>query len=1060
MSEIVLISTPLQEVKKIIHLADIHIRLYKRHTEYREVFERLYQSLRKRDLSDTAIVIAGDIVHSKTDMSPEMVKVVSDFLRTLSDIAPTIIIAGNHDLSISNPNRLDALTPIVENLKHPNLHYFRESGIYQFADVQFGVHSIIGLQEEWPSLSDMSGTKIGLYHGPVHNAKTDSGYTVTNKITLEKFAGFDMVMLGDIHSTQLLQESDSEIPEVLYAGSLIQQNFGEKMTGHGFAVWDVQARKVEEFVEIKNPFGYFTLILNGTDVPTISNMPDNVRLRIIADKSVELSLIKKVQATLRKKYNILECSVNYSSTKLLQQSTSTTHSLDNIQDVNHQNSLLRRYIEEKLPNTDTSTIDRILEINTKLNSQIAEDELPKNIHWKPIHLKFDNLFSYGEGNEIHFEKMNGLYGLFAANAQGKTSAFQSLCFALYDKTPSAFKGSHIINSRKESFYCELKFQAGDNVFVIERRGSRKKTGEVKVDVNFYRVESNGSTTSLNGLDRRDTNANIRSYVGTYEDFILTTLSVQNQNSLFIETGQSDRKDLLSQFIGLTVFDRLFNIASEEIKEVVGALKVFQRNDFTQKLADVQTELDVVQKLYNEASASLVNCQSNIQKTVNTITELHRNLTPNIDIIDPIPWQNKSNEMSRGLLDQEDLLSSEKVEVAQTLAERDKLKIQYNALKPEIELRQNVDKVRQSKELLLKLKGKYNVLLTESKAESDKLDRINNHKFDPSCKFCRENNHQLIDDSEKSQNKIDSIETELTTLSFRIHDGEVFLEEQKNVEVEWNKSESISRKLLELDGKIARHYLDIERIKNQIQFFRNEQQACIAVLDQYEHNKRLIEENKIIQTEINRLSVEKEKLESTIRTLQNTNQNQFSKIEVLKRQKHEMMESLRNAEDLETTLDAYETYLVVIGRDGLPYELITQIIPSLQTEVNNVLSQMVEFTVALDVDGKNINGKIVYDDERYWPLELASGMEKFIAGLAIRVALMSVSNLPKSNFLIIDEGFGVLDSDNLSSVFTLFNVLKARFEFIVLISHLDAVRDITDHTIEINRVDGFSNIKVL
>ena len=70
--------------------------------------------------------------------------------------------------------------------------------------------------------------------------------------------------------------------------------------------------------------------------------------------------------------------------------------------------------------------------------------------------------------------------------------------------------------------------------------------------------SDGTRECLNGEDRRSTNAIIRSYVGTYEDFVLTSLSVQNQNSQFIETGQTDRKDLLSQFIGLTIFDRLFN----------------------------------------------------------------------------------------------------------------------------------------------------------------------------------------------------------------------------------------------------------------------------------------------------------------------------------------------------------------------------------------------------------------------------------------------------------------------------------------------------------------------
>jgi DNA repair exonuclease SbcCD ATPase subunit len=150
-------------------------------------------------------------------------------------------------------------------------------------------------------------------------------------------------------------------------------------------------------------------------------------------------------------------------------------------------------------------------------------------------------------------------------------------------------------------------------------------------------------------------------------------------------------------------------------------------------------------------------------------------------------------------------------------------------------------------------------------------------------------------------------------------------------------------------------------------------------------------------------------------------------------------------------------LAAVCRDGLPYKLISEVLPQVQIEVNRILSQMVEFSVVLEVDGKNVNGKIVYDEHRSWPIELASGMEKFVTGLAIRVALMSVSSLPKTNFLIIDEGLGALDADNLSSLFMLFDVLRAQFDFILLISHLDVVRDVSDNLIEIKRDDGYSQV---
>jgi len=142
---------------------------------------------------------------------------------------------------------------------------------------------------------------------------------------------------------------------------------------------------------------------------------------------------------------------------------------------------------------------------------------------------------------------------------------------------------------------------------------------------------------------------------------------------------------------------------------------------------------------------------------------------------------------------------------------------------------------------------------------------------------------------------------------------------------------------------------------------------------------------------------------------------------------------------------------------VPYELITKVIPIIEEEVNDILAQIVEFKIMFQLDGKNINTFIVYNKDKTWPLELTSGMEKFISSLAIRTALVNVSNLPRPNFLAIDEGLGNLDSENLNSLFMLFTFLKSQFDLLMIISHLDSVRDIVDNLIDIKKVAGFSKI---
>ena len=154
--------------------------------------------------------------------------------------------------------------------------------------------------------------------------------------------------------------------------------------------------------------------------------------------------------------------------------------------------------------------------------------------------------------------------------------------------------------------------------------------------------------------------------------------------------------------------------------------------------------------------------------------------------------------------------------------------------------------------------------------------------------------------------------------------------------------------------------------------------------------------------------------------------------------------------------AYEYYVAAIGPSGLQYRIISSAVPQIEAEVNNILSQIVEFSVGIETDSKNVNVFIKYDD-RKWPLELCSGMERFVAGLALRVALTNISNLPRPNMLIIDEGMGALDADNMGTMRALFDYLKVNFDFMIIVSHLEAMRDMVENQLEIRKENGFSKI---
>ncbi len=1053
------IDVPFTQLKYIVHTADFHVRLVKRHIEFREVFEQFVADIRELDTNNTVIVLAGDFTHSKLDMSPELISMLSEFLSNVADVAPTILILGNHDVNLQNSHRLDALTPIVDTLNHPNLHYLKESGIYQVADTQFGVFSILGDKEDWPSADKLnSDNKIALFHGPMNNAKTDTGFTITNRhVTPTIFSGYDMALLGDIHLRQNIQEYDPNLghPIISYPGSLIQQNHGESLKGHGFLYWDVPNRSFE-FHEVKNRYGFYTITVNDSTIPEMIDAPEFISLRMLTNNT-DITTLKKLQASLRKDHNIVELSVNrlpgvVSGSK----SSATLNDFSEIHQVAKQNQLIRSYIKHHFPHVKKNVLDKIDSLNNTINSKINTEEFAKNIQWKPIHLTFSNMFNYGKDNEIHFDEMNGTYGLFSQNATGKSSAFSILMFCLFDKTPKAFKATHIMNNRKNDFECYLKFEIDGIIYCIRRKATRNKKGDVKVDVDFWKEDIDGTVISLNGEDRRDTDANIRSYVGSYDDFILTNISVQGNDALFIDKSQSERKDLLGQFMGLTIFDKIYNTALDEMKEVAGAMKQFNKSNFSQVLADTQQNLEKISKSYTDLEKTLKSKKKEADVISIEIRELYGSKIPlNIGEKNLEKLEQKYEKAQQSFKSIESKYKIKKNELSKLLNDIDSVF--------EIISVMNHDKLKQDFAELIELKKLYNsdnnelsVFGTSLQIKKDILQKLEEYEYDPNCKFCV--NNVFVKDAQKIKNEIQTVQreyddwiVELTELCSKIQKLSHVEDEYILCETEKSRLNSYNYDKLQLEAEITGIEIEKQTISQSI---KESSQA----INQYHEHEATIEKNQEIQSNIDNQQSILNVLHSDIQKIETNIRNLYGELQVLRKEKGELLNSINKVEDLEETYYAYEYYVQSISRDGVPYDLISRIIPTIENEINNILTQIVDFTIQLEVDGKNINGKIVYDIDKVWPLELSSGMERFISSIAIRVALMNISNLPKSNFIAVDEGFGALDSDNLTSMNLLFNILKSYFDFVIIISHLDTMRDVVDHLIEIKIDNGFSFIK--
>lgn len=1060
------LKSDIKKVSHIVHVADCHIRLNTRHSEYQEVFEKLYEDIKKTP-ETTLVALLGDILHSKVDLSPECVQMASEFFTQIADIRPTILVAGNHDAVLANKNRLDSLSPIVDALNHPNLYYLRESGLYGFGNILLNNMSVFDPPEKYikwkdiPTIYKQEYDKfIALFHGPVNNALTDIGYTVSSKsYPLSMFDGHDIALLGDIHMMQDLQlyNPDEGRPFVHFCGSLLQQNHGEDLMGHGYSLWDIENVKYNH-IEIPNDYGHFTVDIEKGKLNTdISNIPKKARLRIRCFESIATE-VKAVLSIIRKVSDISDIVYVRAMSSNDQNVSKTIGTIlsGDLTDVEYQNKLIKEYLKKNLKILDKPSIENVLKVNAETNTKIKKDEFSRNIRWKPKKFEFDNMFSYGEGNIIDFSKLNDVVGIFAKNASGKSSILSSLAFCIFDKCDRAYKASYILNNQKMSFRCKFNFEINGVDYFIERSGKADKKGNVPVVVKFWK-EENGEEIELHGEGRRDTNEVIRDYLGSYDDFILTTFSVQSakNNNSFIDMGHSERKDLLSQFIGLTVFDRLYSLSYDRAKELGVLLKEYKNDDFTKKLVELNDALKNAQSSYNDSTNELIKVGGDRTILSDKIIQTSKKfVNTSLKVVDL--------QESEGIRDRiQTKIDKEKNTIKIQNNHAESLKRLIDDIQLEIDELVSKDTENAYKKFLTfeeewkKAKQEVDKKKIEIRSKLDKLDKLSKHEYDPNCKYCV--NNAFVKDALKTKEELPKEKEETNRLLSKLEECEKHKNDWGHSVLDYNLLVSYRKDISDKKEEYNKCNISVAKSEKILNQFNIELLEAIRNIEFYHNHQKDIESNKKIQKEIDLLNVELKNTEQIIKTINKRISDTGGKIAVFRSQIEEIKKKVDKAKSIEDDYEAYNLYIQCVGRDGIPYEVISYTVPEIEREVNNILHQIVEFSIELESDGKNIVPFIVYDKNK-WTLELSSGFERFVSSLAIRVALINISNLPRPNFIAIDEGWGVMDPSNLSQVGLLFSYLKTNFDFVLIISHLDSIKDFVDSLIEITKVGGFSHIE--
>ena len=1049
---------------RVAQISDTHIRNLKYHEEYRIVFQNIYEQL-ERDHPDI-IVHCGDLAHTKTQLSPEYFALAADFLSSLADIAPLYVIAGNHDGNLKNGSRLDAITPIVEALNHPQIHFLLNSGETKVNDdLCLNVLSVFD-RDNWVPPTDSSKVNVALYHGSIKGSKVGSDWALENgEDDVSIFAGFDYAMLGDIHRMQFL---DNEC-RVAYCGSTVQQNFGESLL-KGYLLWDIRG-KDNHSVEKRffmSPRPFFTVEINQDGTLPKADVPKNARLRLVSNYNLPLAKLRRACDYARTKWGAYTVNfvnkAGYSDGGL--SVDGSENRVINMRDPNTQEDYIRRFLSDKEATDDV--LDRVVELNNNYNKQLEQsEEISRNIIWKLKKMKWNNLFNYGEGNEINFANLNGLVGIFGKNYSGKSSIIDAALFGMFNTTSkSERKNVHLINQNKEKARIQLEIEVGNDSYKItrtlesyEKKSKGALTREARTDLDFTKYALGTMAESENGTTRSGTDSNIRKTFGSFEDFMITSMSSQTDSFGFINEGSTKRKEILAKFLDLQIFEAKHKLAKKESSELKGIIKHLGAVDWNKKLVH---NTEALQEILEEIDEQGDRC--------NTLTERCEELKQEISIVeDQISsvgeeWIDISlllqdlQSKQEGMYEIISGLESVKLEIEDNIINTHTLEAMNQEIKIE-EMREKLETINTLSGELQQANYDLKSVKTKMKSFEKKINLLHDHEYDPDCEYCNDNS--FVKDAMQARQSLPALKRKEAQLKSLIDSKRTMIRgiDEGVVKLTISSYESNERNIEKSKTQAMALESKVDSLKSQRSLLMSEISAIQAKRSHYYDNQEAYDNHDSLRRDLTAMQKMLKDRQAGIKICDKKVMGLRTEEGTTMQLIRESQEKLDEIQKYERDYIAYDLFIQAMHPNGVSYQVIKSMLSIINSEISSILNTIVGFEVFFDNVGDKLEIYIKHPKYDPRPLSMGSGAEKTLASMAIRLALISITNLPKSTIMIMDEPATALDEEHMDGFIRLLQMIKSQFKTVIIISHLEVLKDVVDMTIDIQKKDGYAHVQI-
>jgi exonuclease SbcC len=200
-----------------------------------------------------------------------------------------------------------------------------------------------------------------------------------------------------------------------------------------------------------------------------------------------------------------------------------------------------------------------------------------------------------------------------------------------------------------------------------------------------------------------------------------------------------------------------------------------------------------------------------------------------------------------------------------------------------------------------------------------------------------------------------------------------------------------------------------------------------------------------------------------------------KVMVLKDLKVRLKDLTAQREGFARLVGQYKQLERAFGKDGVPALLIEQALPEIEARANNLLDRLSEGNMSVRFatqaqfkdkkreDLKETLDILISDGAGTRDYELYSGGEAFRVNFAIRLALSELLAKragARLQTLVIDEGFGSQDAMGRQHLIEAINQVKQDFAKVLVITHIDELKDAFPNRIEVEKTEHGSLVRVV